>query len=330
MLQSMIEAAINALASRQHGVLTREQLLDAGVNEDVIDRRLRTGRLRAVHRGVYAAGPTAVPRAREMAACLACGTSAVVSQRTASALWGFLSSTSTSAPVEITLAQGRRRRPGIRIRRMRDLRCDEVTHLDGIPITTPARTLLDLAAAVGSRELERALARALAQGLTTVEELDLLVRRHSRHRGSSVLRELLSAGEPAITRSEAEERFLALVRKTSLPPPGVNVGAAGYEVDFLWRAERVVVEIDGQAYHSLSPAFERDRLRDATLAAAGYRVLRITWKRLLEEPEAVLVDVARAIATPVTGVISPPLSMQKPAAVRSRSDRSRGPVRDGR
>ncbi len=291
------EQAVHALASRQHGVVTRGQLLDAGIGPDVVDRRLKAGRLRRIHRGVYQAGPVSAPRAEEIAAALACGRSAVVSHRSAAVLWKLLPGTGSPGVVEVTVRQGHpRSRRGMRIHRVRTLRGDEVMELDGIPVTTPARTLYDVAASATPRELERALAEAYALRLATHAELRALLVRHRGRRGSRCLQAVLEGGHPALTRSEAEERFLELTRKAQVDEPEVNVRVAGHEVDFLWRTERLVVEIDGFAFHSSSWAFERDRRRDAALTAAGYRVVRVTWRQIEDEGEAVLVRLAMALA----------------------------------
>jgi very-short-patch-repair endonuclease len=151
---------------------------------------------------------------------------------------------------------------------------------------TPARTLLDLATRLSPHDLERAVNEALVQKLSTKQELNRLARR------SSALEAAL-AYEPALTRSEAEDRLLALVRAARLPPR-TNVKVTRYEVDFLWPGERLTVEVDGFAFHSSRAAFERDRTRDADLQAAGYRVTRVTWRQLIREPEAVVARVAGA------------------------------------
>ncbi len=294
------DRAIDELAGRQHGVVARRQLLEAGVASHVIDRRLRAGRLRRVHQGVYQVGPVTAPRAREMAAVLACGPSAVLSHGSAAALWR-LTPERDAGPVEVITRAGARSRRGLRVRRIGTLRADEVTRLSGIPVTTAPRTLYDLAGTTGSRELERAVAEAFALRLATPARLRTVVSRHARTRGSASLRAILEAGEPARTRSEAEERFLELIRKAGIQRPAANVKIGRLEVDFLWQRERLVVEIDGSAFHSSPRAFERDRRRDAVLIAAGYRVARITWRQLAEEPEAVLARLVKALAVVPAG-----------------------------
>jgi hypothetical protein len=147
--------------------------------------------------------------------------------------------------------------------------------LDGVPVTTPPRTLVDLAAWVRPQMLEQAIAEAERSGLAELDDVAAVLERGSRARGAPLLRRLIMGGRPAFTRSAAEERFLALIRKGGLPSPETNVPVGGTEVDFLWRSERVVVEVDGFAYHSSRRAFESDRRRDARLASLGLRIVRL-------------------------------------------------------
>jgi very-short-patch-repair endonuclease len=286
------------LASRQHGVVARNQLVRAGVPADVLDRRVKKKRLRTVHRGVYLVGPVVAPHAREMAALLACGGAGVLSHRTASFHWHLQTYPKRPDAVELSAAGGNRPRvPGVRVYRVRELPADEVTVLDGMPITTVARTLCDLAGVAEQRELEHAFAEALGRGLTDRAELLAAAARGWRRRGVRRLRKLIENEEQqAPTRSNAEKRFLELIRRAQLPKPEVNASVGGYRVDFLWGPERFVVEIDGFAFHSSSRKFEGDRRRDAELAAAGVRVVRVTWRQLVREPEAVAVRLGQALA----------------------------------
>jgi predicted transcriptional regulator of viral defense system len=157
---------INAVASRQCGVVTRRQLIAAGLSVPRLRRILRSGFVRVLHRGVYAVGPVLVPRAPEMAAVLACGSGSFVSHRSAGALFGVLSAGAAADAVSVSRTSGYHRRPGIRVHRVRALPSDETTVLGGIPVTNAARTLVDLAAIVTARELEWAVAEALARALT--------------------------------------------------------------------------------------------------------------------------------------------------------------------
>ena len=291
------DEAIRALAGRQHGVVSRVQLLSAGVSADAVDGRLKRGQLRPLHRGIYLVGPIVPPRAREMAAYLACGPSAVVSHGSAAAIWGLTPAPDPATDVHVIVRRGQRRsRPGIRVHRVPTVRADEVTTLHGIAVTTPLRTLSDMAHSGPRRELERALAEAYTLRLVTREALRKLLTRERGRKGSRALRSFLGDAAPAWTRSEAEGRFLALVRRGRLPEPEANVGIHGYEVDFLWRSERLVVEVDGFAYHSSARSFELDRRRDAVLTGAGLRVARVTWRQIASEPDAVLVRLAQSLA----------------------------------
>jgi very-short-patch-repair endonuclease/predicted transcriptional regulator of viral defense system len=296
-----MEAVMNNLAKRQHGVITRAQLLDAGLTSRMVSLRIEQQRLQRIHRGVYVMGPVMAPFAREMAAVLACGSGAVLSHRSSAALRELIRPTSASAPVDVTvLGRTAAHRPGIRARSTLRFDPGETIHWSGIPMTTPARTLVDLAADLGrtgmSRELEQAVSQALRRALTTAAELLSLIARHPRRHGIRLLRALVEDGTaPVLTRSEAEELLLALVRRARLPTPTVNVPIGGHEVDFGWTAERLVVEVDGHAYHSARSRFESDRRRDADLAAAGFRVIRVTWHQLTRESQVVLARIAMAL-----------------------------------
>ena len=297
-----LEEVVTPLAAGQHGIVTRKQLLAAGVGADAVDRGVKSGRLHRLHRGVYRVGPVVAVHGHVMAAVLACGPSAVVSHRSAARLWRLVGDSVLPPPIEVIVRGYDRRRSGIRTRRLVSVREDEVTVLDGIPVTTPTRTLYDLAAVVRPRTLERAGAEAFSRRLTDEDRIAELLARHPRGPGRRALREMLMRGGPVMTRSEAEERFLTLVRKARLHPPEVNVQVAGFEVDFLWRKEGLVTEIDGFAFHSSPRAFERDRRRDAVLAAEGLNVVRVTWSQLVDEPEAVVVRLARALTRATPGV----------------------------
>jgi very-short-patch-repair endonuclease len=184
----------------------------------------------------------------------------------------------------------------VRTHRAREIDPRDRTTRHGIQVTSVARTLLDIAATAPARELARSAEGAQIRRLVTGRDLERVLARTDGHRGASALRDLLRrAAEPAMTRSEAERRMLALLRAAGLPPSDVNTRVCGHEVDMLWRAERLIVEIDGFEYHRTREAFERDRLRDARLQAAGYRVMRITWRQISQQPEAVVARVAQAL-----------------------------------
>jgi very-short-patch-repair endonuclease len=228
-----------------------------------------------------------------MAAALACD--AVVSHRSAVAMRNLVPAKPRDA-VDITVLRPRRvDRPGIRIHRA-SLRREEVGRIDGVPVTTLSRSLLDFAAVAAPREVERALAAAERAAPKVRAELQRLLERHPTRRGTRSLRALLRSGDPALTRSEAEESLLQLIRSAGLPEPEMNVELEGYEVDCYWRAVRLVVEIDGYAYHGSHSAFLKDRERDANLAAAGIQVLRLTWQQLTNQRDRTLVQLALVLA----------------------------------
>lgn len=301
--RTKLEPWMDEIARRQHGVVSRTQLLDRGTASSWIDSRVRSRRLRPLHRGVYLVGPLRTAYTRPMAALLAGGPGAAIGYRSAGALLGFAAKEPETAPVHVlVLGSDRGRMTGLHPHRVDSLPSDEITELHGIRLTTPARTLVDLAGASTSQELVRAVARAERLKLIDRKELARIAARHQSRRGIGKLRRLLK-GEKDIqfTRSRAEEDFLRLLRRARLPRPEVNVVIQGFEVDFLWRCRWLVVEVDGFAYHSSKRAFETDRRRDADLTAAGFRVVRLTWRQLHNEPEAVAARVALALGRSAGG-----------------------------
>jgi very-short-patch-repair endonuclease/predicted transcriptional regulator of viral defense system len=295
---SALVAELRALAVRQQGVVSRPQILGAGLSRHWIDLHLKKGWLQLVHRGVYRVGPVEAPHQLEMAALLACGAGAVLSHQSAAALWEILPHPGARVPVTVSTTRNLRgRSSGIRVYRVRGHRSDEVTCLGVLQLTTPARTLLDVAGALSARDLEQAVARADRRRLLDRSQLELLLSRYPRRPGRARIRTVLASLDgPVLTRSVAEERFIALIRKVGLPLPQTNVLVSGFEVDALWQEERLIAEIDGFAFHSARVVFEKDRHRDGVLTAAGYRVLRITWRQLTQEPETLLVHLAQALA----------------------------------
>jgi very-short-patch-repair endonuclease len=284
------DRAIAALAAMQHGVVTRHQLQALGLGRGAITHRIALGRLHTVHRGVFLVGhPTPLGRALEMAAVLACGGGAAIGRHSAGAVWSIPCGP-PPACVEIVLCRDWvPRRRGVCIHRTLSLTRRDVRTVDGIPVTTPARTLLDLGAVLAPEALELAVADALRRRLLTRGDLAEQLNRNGHLRGAAALRSVLEAdGGPAFTRSAAERRLLDLLRKASLPSPLINARVCGYEVDFHWPRERVIAEVDGFTFHGDRIAFERDRGRDAELQALGYRVIRITWRQLTREPNVVV------------------------------------------
>jgi very-short-patch-repair endonuclease len=292
-----VEAILREFGASQHGVVARAQLLAQGLRPSAIDRMLRSGRLETLHRGVYRIGPRPAPRSAEMAALLRCGAGSRLSHASAACLHGLVAG-SARRPVEVTVPRERRpRAAGVILHRVTDPHPEEVTVVDGIAVTTPARTLLDIGATMTERQVEQALATALRLGLVTLARMRRLIDRQPRHPGAPMLRRLLALeGGPAFTRSEAEEKLLRIIRLAGLPQPELNVAVLGHEVDFLWRDARVVAEVDGYASHGSRRPFTADRRRDAALTAAGYRVLRFTWADVTDGALATVARLAQVLA----------------------------------
>jgi hypothetical protein len=302
LVPAALDARIAALAAGQHGVVSRGQLSTLGVRPRAVSHRITAGRLHVIHRGVYAVGhPVLGPRGHWMAAVLAGGAGAVLSHAAAGALWGLRAS--AARRIDVTVPRtGQRTRPGLRIHRPRTLRPDEVTTHYGIPVTTPARTILDLAGTLQRRPLERLLDQAENSRVTDVPSLVALARAHPGHRGANRLIAALDTHTPGttITRSELEERFLALCRAHGFPTPLVNERVNGFEVDFAFREARLLVETDGWTWHRTRAAFESDRRRDSAHTRAGYRTLRFTHRQLTQEPWSVAATLRAALAQPMT------------------------------
>jgi very-short-patch-repair endonuclease len=292
------DRAVAALALRQHGVVASRQLRALGLARGAVAHRVAVGRLHRVHLGVYAVGHRRLSvRGRWMAAVLSCGPQAMLSHTSAAALWGLRPSTGVVVDVAVRTAGGVRARAGIRVHRLGDLPVSEVDVLDAIPVTTVARTLLDLAAILPPRRLERALDQAEVMGHFDLRALRAILDAHPGHHGGGALRRALSSHEigSTLSRSELEERFLALCDAQKIRRPQVNARVAGLEVDFCFAAARLVVEVDGFRFHRTRAAFERDRERDAILARAGFRVLRFTHRQLTADP-GLVADALRSSA----------------------------------
>lgn len=283
---------ITALGERQHGVITRAQLIELGLSDHGIARRVGDGRLWRVHQGVYAVGrPTLTLNGRFSAAVLSCGYGAALSHFAAGVLHGVLKERGARVDVTVPGGGSRRRRGAVIIHRAALPEAD-VTVKRAIPVTAPARTLIDLADVLSPRQLERAFDEA------DYLRLDLTgIRPRRGRRGSRALARLLESHTPGSTRtrSELEERMLDLCRRFGFPAPEVNGRVEGYEVDFLWRDHRLIVETDGWSAHGTRRAFESDRRRDAELLAAGWRVLRISYRQLERDPEWVAERIAAAL-----------------------------------
>jgi very-short-patch-repair endonuclease len=248
------------IASRQHGVVSVEQLRNTGLDKRATSRRVKAGRLHPLHRGVYAVGHTKLSfEGRCMATVLALGDGTAISHRSAAALWRMLPPHDGSIEITVPGDGGREKRGGIRIHRSRSLIAGHSILRDGIRVTNVARTLRDLHRAVQEPIYRTAVRRTLDLRLISSDQL---------------------RSDDDLTRSKLERLFLALCRRHRLPQPEVNARIGTYEVDFLWRDRRLIVETDGFRHHGDRSAFERDRARDAHLQSLGFRVLRFTWRQV--------------------------------------------------
>jgi very-short-patch-repair endonuclease len=287
--KSQWDAAIARLADRQHGVVATWQLLALGLSHQDIYYRGRVGRLHRIHRGVYAVGYRTLTRhGHWMAAVLAYGPDAVLSHRSAAALWGM-------GPgfwkFEVTTPDARRSRKGFRAHTA-TLHPDDITTHDGIPSTSVARTILDLAAPLNQDALAHLIEAADRRERFDLRALDRAIARRPRAAGVVRVRNVLAAYRgTADTRSKLERDFRALIAKAGLPEPQYNVLLAGLTVDVYWPQWKLVVELDGEPYHNNPRAFEDDRIRDAILQKADIRVLRVTGDRLDNHPRAVVDDI---------------------------------------
>jgi hypothetical protein len=289
-----VDLAIAQIADGQHGVVSWAQLSELGCGRGAVQHRTRTGRLRQLHRGVYAVvGPQLLTRhGHWMAAVLACGPGAALSHRGAAALWRIRGGTK----LEVTLPRGKKPRKGIQLH-WANLPDDEVTTHHGIPTTTVPRTLLDFAAVVQRHEFRSALRQAEQLRLTDRLWLGDLIERYPRKPGVPIIRAVVEEAQHGLTlvKSELEELFLAFLIDAGLPAPLTNVLIEGFEVDCAWPEQRVVVELDSRSVHDTADAFEADRARDRRLEAAGWRVVRITWRQLHDSPEELEADLRRLL-----------------------------------
>lgn len=289
-----------ALADGQYGVVARRQLVALGVDRAAIDRRLAAGLLIPLHRGVYAFGHRRLTlEGRWLAAVLAAGAGAVLSHRDAAALHGMRKAPE-SAKVTVTTPARARSTPALWVHGRRRLTDEDVTTVRGILATSPARTLVDLAPLLTAAQLQATLGEADRRGLLDPAAVHRALRRTKGRHGQGHRRLLaaLDAHEhhgATLLRSELEERFLDLASTAGLPRPRFNVRLAGFEVDALWAAERVVIEMDSWAHHSKRAAAARDREKTNRLQLAGYEVLRFMHGDLVHRPEHVAQTIRAAL-----------------------------------
>ena len=279
--------------------MSLEQLRACGLDTGAVNFRVRAGRLHRVHRGVFAVGHPRLSREGHwMAAVLACAGGSALSHTSAAALWGLRMSSAARIHVTVPTAAGQTRRDGVTIHRSRILAADDMTAVDAIPVTSVARTLLDIAGMLPSGPLERAVERSLSLRLFDLTQTRAVLDASPRRRGATNLARIIATihDEPTLTRSELENLMRDLCDAHALPRPEVNVLVEGAEVDFLWRAQRLVVETDGHETHGTRVAFERDHAKDARLTMLGYRVVRFTHLQLTSDPGTVAATLRALLA----------------------------------
>jgi hypothetical protein len=273
------------LAESQQGLVTRRQLLTLGFSTSAIDHRVALGRLHPIMRGVYAVGwRRLTPKRRWMAAVLGCGEGAVLSHRSAAALWGFAVERGPVVEISARKPRSEPRRSGIEARGRPSLPDEDVTSRDGIPVTTPARTLLDLATLLTARQLERAVNEADKRDLVDPVELRRALAGYAGEPGVRALRHLLDRDTFQLSDSDLEIYFRPIAARAGLPPPLAKQFVNGFEVDFQWPELGLVIETDGLRYHRTPAAQARDRIRDQAHTAAGLTPLRFTHWQVKNEP----------------------------------------------
>jgi len=280
------------LASRQHGVVARRQLEAIGLTPSMLRSRLATGQLVPLHRGVYAVGHAHLrTEGHWLAAVLAAGDRAVLSHRDAAALHGLRPC--NRPRIEVSTPAQRNRTARLDVYGRRALGVQDVTTVDGIPVTTVSRTLVDLGEVLAHQQLTKVLGEAERQRTLDVTGIEEAIGRLRGRRGPSVagvraaLRDLSDHGA-TLTRSPLEDRLLPLLDAHRLPRPATNAYVEGYEGDAVWRRERLVVELDGWDAHKTRRAFQHDRTKANALANAGWTVLRFTHDDLVRRPEVVV------------------------------------------
>jgi very-short-patch-repair endonuclease len=292
-----VDDVCSAIAGAQRGRVSRGQLLVAGVDRRAIDRLLRSGWLIPEHSGVYALGHEAeIELADEIAALLACGPTAMLSHHSAATLWGLRPGRARPIHLTVPVDAWGARPGGVIVHRSRILRpVDVTTHLD-LPVTSPARTLLDIAAGLPAQDVEYILEEGLGpKRLLSEAEVADVASRAGRHPGAATLRRVLATRTGTLTESKAQRRLLELIGEAGLPFPKTEQPLLGYRVDLLWPELKLVVEVDGYGSHGTRGAFEHDRRRDTRLQAAGFTVIRVTAREIEYRPWAVIAQLAQAI-----------------------------------
>lgn len=311
-----------ALATQQHGVIEKGQLLTLGASVDMIKRWVGNGRLRALHAGVYMVGHGALTvRGRWMAAVLACGKGAALSHRPAARLHSLIGFDPGRPAVSVP-ASRKPRHPGLAIHRIQRV---EPIFVDAIPCTPVARVIVDMAGISRRRTLEKVIEEAVVLEVFDLTAIHDVLDTVARPRGVRLLRSVLEDFRPGttLTKSGLEEAMLALCRRAGLPKPLVNLHVSLrdgtlVQVDFHWPEQRVVVETDSNRYHATHPKRRRDRAKDRALQLAGWIVLRVPEEDLADRPDAILADLRAALRHRVdqSGRIAPQMVHSMPSGRR--------------
>lgn len=291
------DQAVTRIAAGQRNLVTSAQLSECGLGKDAVAHRVKGGWLHLVFHGVYAVGGAELlPFARELAALLACGNRSFVSYRSAAFVWGL----QERAPAEVEVSvvgRGCRSRPGMRVHRIQAIDKRELRRHEGLWISSPARAVLEVAGGASPDEVADLVSEGVGGRRLTPAELEAVLRRNRGRRGAARLAAVLGDETAvAITRSQAEKAFLKLIRDAGLPWPEVNAKLGPYRPDFMWRKERLIVELDSYSFHGGPRGFQRDRDKDLFYRGAGFDVLRPTREHVVYAPARTLVMVAQALA----------------------------------
>jgi very-short-patch-repair endonuclease len=290
------DAAIAGLAGRHRTIVAHEQLLAVGCSRRAIAHWVNQARLHSVFHGVYSVVSGELPPlAREQAALLSCGRRAFLSHWTAAGIWGLVPSLPQEVEVSVV---GRRCAPrkGIRVHQIKQIHRQEYRRHEGLWMSSPARAVLEIAATASAKELTAAIDEGLARRRFTPRELDEVLARNRPCRGSARLAEIL--GDPtatAVTRSKREKRLLRLIREAGLPMPETNVPFGRFELDFFWRREGLVVEVDGETFHRAPGAVGRDREKDLAVRAASLEMMRFTGEHVMNRSVMVVATITGAL-----------------------------------
>jgi very-short-patch-repair endonuclease len=295
-MSARTDRAVAKVAARQRTLATTAQLADCGLDKDAVAYRVHGGRLRPVFHGVYTVSPGELPPlALELAALLACGEHSFVSHHSAAFVWGLRKTPPTQVEVSVV---GRfcDSRNGIRVHRIQKIHRAELRRQEGLWVSSPARAVLEVAATAGLDNIADIVNEGQARRLFTPRELEAVLRRNRGRRGVARLAQVLGDEDAmTITRSQAERAFIKLIRDARLPAPEVNHRLGRYRPDFMWREQRLIVELDSFQFHGGPAGFHNDRDKDLVYRDAGFDVLRPTRNHVVHEPARVLVSVVRAL-----------------------------------